>query len=157
MIGTQYQLADPYQVLRQGHPAQAYQSPTPPATNNQARNRRPRREFTPLSEPLSQIFQKLVDLKIMEPVPQKPVSNPPPSWFKANETCAYHSNAPGHATDKCLILKHRIQDMINRGEILVQSEPAPNVHQNPLPRHEGAGINMITMDEEDGDPTRFIL
>lgn len=40
---------------------------------------------------------------------------------------------------------------------MVQSDPAPNVQQNPLPRHEGAGINMITMDEEDGDPTRFIV
>ncbi|XAR64767.1 hypothetical protein NMG60_11008589 [Bertholletia excelsa] len=85
----------------------------------------------------------------MEPVPQKLVSNPPPFWFKANETCAYQSNAPGHATLQI--------SMINRGEILVQKEPAPNVHQNPLPRHEGAGINMITMDEEDGDPTRFLL
>ncbi|XP_071926140.1 uncharacterized protein [Coffea arabica] len=47
---------------------------------------------------------------------------------------AYHSGAPGHSTVDCKALKHRIQDMIEAGEIVIRKREAqgPNINRNPL-------------------------
>ncbi|XP_071900964.1 uncharacterized protein [Coffea arabica] len=50
---------------------------------------------------------------------------PPPTYpygifagYNPQAVCAYHSGAPGHSTVDCKALKHRIQDMIEAGEIV---------------------------------------
>ncbi|XP_027178217.1 uncharacterized protein LOC113777381 [Coffea eugenioides] len=43
-----------------------------------------------------------------------------PAWYNPQVVCAYHSGAPGHATFDCRALKHKIQDMVEAGEIYVE-------------------------------------
>ncbi|XP_071923191.1 uncharacterized protein [Coffea arabica] len=57
--------------------------------------------------------------------------------YNPQAVCAYHSGAPGHSTVDCKALKHRIQDMIEAGEIVIRKKEAqgPNINRNPLPEH----------------------
>ncbi|XP_071918910.1 uncharacterized protein [Coffea arabica] len=72
--------------------------------------------------------------------------------------CAYHSGAPGHSTGNCWALNHKIQDMIESGDIILRrmEEQGPNVSKNPLPTHKDT-VGVITMDEEIEEPTQFII
>ena len=55
-----------------------------------------------------------------------------------NAKCLYHQNN-GHWTDRCWPLRHAIQDLIDKGKVIVQdtqgTTPAANIMQNPLPTH----------------------
>ncbi|XP_071924808.1 uncharacterized protein [Coffea arabica] len=72
--------------------------------------------------------------------------------------CVYHSGAPGHSTVNCWALKHKIQDMIDAGDIVLRrrEEQGPNVSKNPLPTHKDT-MGVITIDEEIEEPTQFIM
>ncbi|XP_071901017.1 uncharacterized protein [Coffea arabica] len=72
-----------------------------------------------------------------------------PAWYNPQAVCAYHSGAPGHSTIDCKALKHRIQDMVESGEIVIRKrEPqGPNVNRNPLPEHANT-IGVILDDAE---------
>ena len=62
-----------------------------------------------LAQALQHMFKaELITLKA-------PLSNPntfAPSYHP-NERCAYHSNSPGHDTDRCWMLKYKIQNLID--------------------------------------------
>ncbi|XP_027157560.1 uncharacterized protein LOC113759197, partial [Coffea eugenioides] len=69
---------------------------------------------------------------------------PPPAYpygiyagYNPQAVCAYHSGAPEHSTVDCKAFKHRIQDMIEAGEIVIRKKEAqgPNINRNPLPEH----------------------
>ncbi|XP_071939117.1 uncharacterized protein [Coffea arabica] len=62
-----------------------------------------------------------------------------PAWYNPQAVCAYHLGAPGHATLDCKTLKHKVQDMVESGEIVIRKRESqgPNVNQNPLPEHVG--------------------
>ncbi|XP_071939912.1 uncharacterized protein [Coffea arabica] len=69
---------------------------------------------------------------------------PPPTYpygiyagYNPQAVCAYHSGAPEHSTVDCKAFKHRIQDMIEPGEIVIRKKEAqgPNINRNPLPEH----------------------
>ncbi|XP_071940869.1 uncharacterized protein [Coffea arabica] len=72
-----------------------------------------------------------------------------PAWYNPQAVCAYHSGAPGHATCDCKALKHKIQDMVEAGEIVIRKREAqgPNVNRNPLPNHVNT-IGVIMDDTE---------
>ncbi|XP_071921738.1 uncharacterized protein [Coffea arabica] len=72
--------------------------------------------------------------------------------------CAYHSGAPGHSTTNCWALKHKIQDIIEAGDIVLRrrDEQGPSVSNNPLPAHKDT-IGVITIDEEIDEPTQYIV
>ncbi|XP_071939018.1 uncharacterized protein [Coffea arabica] len=72
-----------------------------------------------------------------------------PAWYNPQAVCAYHSGAPGHATFDCKALKHKIQDMVEAGEIVIRKREAqgPNVNRNPLPDHVNT-IGVIMDDTE---------
>ncbi|XP_071921844.1 uncharacterized protein [Coffea arabica] len=81
---------------------------------------------------------------------------PPPTYpygiyagYNPQAVCAYHSGAPGHSTVDCKALKHRIQDMIEIGEIVIKKNEAqgPNINRNPLPEHANT-IGVILDDAE---------
>ncbi|XP_027062881.1 uncharacterized protein [Coffea arabica] len=81
----------------------------------------------------------------MVPPPTYPYGMP--AWYNPQAVCAYHSGAPGHATIDCKALKHRIQDMVEAGEIVIRKREAqgPNVNRNPLPEH--ANTNGVILDD----------
>lgn len=60
-------------------------------------------------------------------------------------------DTPGHDTEDCEALRHKVQDLTENGTIAVSSPVSQNIETNPLPTH-GAGpsnvaINMISMEE----------
>ncbi|XP_027178164.1 uncharacterized protein LOC113777330 [Coffea eugenioides] len=83
----------------------------------------------------------------MVPPPTYPYGMP--AWYNPQAVCAYHSGAPGHSTLDCKALKHKVQDMIESGEIVIRKREAqgPNVNRNPLPEHVNT-IGVILDDTE---------
>ncbi|XP_027156475.1 uncharacterized protein LOC113757316 [Coffea eugenioides] len=81
----------------------------------------------------------------MVPPPTYPYGMP--AWYNPQAVCAYHSGAPGHSTLDCKALKHKVQDMIESGEIVIRKRETqgPNVNRNPLPEH--ANIIGVILDE----------
>ena len=59
----------------------------------------------------------------------------------------------GHDVDNYPILKYKVQQLIDKKRLNFQ-EPKPNVHQNPLPKHNTVNMikneeTMIESDDED--------
>ncbi|XP_071902598.1 uncharacterized protein [Coffea arabica] len=122
-----------------------YSHPQPPEPYNQSRSR----TFTDLGRPLDQLYDQLKAAGKIGTVP-------PPTYpygiyvgYNPQAVCAYHSGAPGHSTVDCKALKHRIQDMIEAGEIVIRKKEAqgPNINRNPLPEHTNT-IGVILDDAE---------
>ncbi|XP_077246443.1 uncharacterized protein LOC143886381 [Tasmannia lanceolata] len=90
------------------------------------------RQFTPLPYSLSVALKKLLrDKKITLLEPQE-APNPLSKYWRKDQYCEYHQSV-GHLTDRCMALRHKIQDKIEAKEIAV--EALPNVTRNPLPTH----------------------
>ena len=70
-----------------------------------------------LNMPLSQVLQHMLKLNLvtLKDPPRNP--NTPAPTYHPNERCAYHSNSPGHDTDRCWTLKYKIQDLIDEGAL----------------------------------------
>ena len=85
---------------------------------SQDKVRKPR-VFTPLRETLTDIFQRLWAKGLLRPIngwnPKHSTSN-----FDLSKNCAYHSNIQGHDTEECAALRNKIQNMIEKGKIIVQ-------------------------------------
>ncbi|XP_075110577.1 uncharacterized protein LOC142181560 [Nicotiana tabacum] len=135
-----------------------YQPTYPSQPRYQSQNRpnapRPRPSFerklaktyTPLAEPLAQLYERLKAARVLQPVPGR-VPNPLPEWYDGTKHCAYHSSVTRHDTKNCLTLKYKIEELIKAGTIQLKGAPL-NVNNNPLPNHDDTGINMISTDED---------
>nr|XP_016459982.1 PREDICTED: uncharacterized protein LOC107783520 [Nicotiana tabacum] len=111
-----------------------------------------RRTFTPIGEPYSTLFPKLVQMGFLQPVPQTR-HNPASPAYKAGVRCAYHSGAEGHDTNGCWTFRRVVENLIEQGKIVLRDEEVPNVTNNLLPVHNnGSLIGMICEDKE-FDPT----
>jgi hypothetical protein len=101
------------------------------------------RTFTPFGITLSRALEnKLKKHGVLTPFPPSPPPDPLPPRYKANAYCKYHQTKG----QKCLRLKHDIQDLIDSGKIEPPRANRPNVTTNPLPTHAvlpPANINMI--------------
>ncbi|KAJ8538023.1 hypothetical protein K7X08_014563 [Anisodus acutangulus] len=84
--------------------------------------------------------------RILQPIPGN-VPNPVPKWHDETKHCAYHSGIPGHDTENCYALRNKIETLIKEGVIQLKG-PSFNVNNNPLPNHDDANVNMITVDED---------
>src|SRR3954465_7884902 len=78
---------------------------------------KPKRSFTPLHMPLSQALQHLLNQSLITLLPPYSAPANPAPGYKHNARCAYHSNSPGHVTEDCGSLKHKIQELIDEGVI----------------------------------------
>nr|XP_027066765.1 uncharacterized protein LOC113692545 [Coffea arabica] len=136
----------------------------PPNPNHQyqqasdTQNPTPYRTFTNLGRPVDQLYEQLKAAGKIGTVPPKTYSKGFPIGYDPQSFCAYHSGAPGHSTTNCWALKHKIQDMIESGDIVLRrrEEQGPNVSKNPLPTHKDT-VGVITIDEEIEEPTQFII
>ncbi|XP_027156545.1 uncharacterized protein LOC113757465 [Coffea eugenioides] len=92
--------------------------------------------FTNLDRPIDQLYEQLKAAGKIGTVHPKGI----PPGYDTQGICAYHSGSPGHTTGNCWALKHKIQDMIDSGGILLKrkEEQEPNVSKNPLPEHCGS-------------------
>src|SRR4051812_5531649 len=78
---------------------------------------KPKRSFTPLHMPLSQALQHLLSQNLITLLPPYSAPTNPAPGYKHHARCAYHSDSPGHDTEDCGPLKHKIQDLIEEGLI----------------------------------------
>lgn len=93
-----------------------------------------KRKFGHILVPLSNLFQKLKEKRLLKPLqPWPPPANCPPH-YNPNKHCAFHQGR-WHDTDLCAVLRHAIQDLINEGRITTPPAPLPNIVTNPLPEH----------------------
>ncbi|XP_077212815.1 uncharacterized protein LOC143847916 [Tasmannia lanceolata] len=117
---------------------------------------KPLRHFDPLPYSLSVALKKLLKDKKIKLPDIKPPPNPLPRSWREDQFCDYHRNT-GHITDRCLALKHQIQNMIDRKELVIER---PNVTRNPLPTHAmppPPSVNVICTEESIIDPASFIF
>ncbi|XP_071913977.1 uncharacterized protein [Coffea arabica] len=116
------------------------------------------RAFTNLGRPIDQFYEQLKATGKIGTVPPKIYPRGPPAGYDPHAICAYHSGSPGHTTGNCWALKHKIQDMIDSGDILLRKkgEQGPNVSKNPLPEH-GSTVGIIIADEDFIDPSQYFV
>ncbi|MBY3556051.1 hypothetical protein HGI15_22190, partial [Modestobacter lapidis] len=69
----------------------------------------PPRQFAELYMPPEKVFEKLKARNLITPLEPKPLPNPLPRGFNENEYCKYHQ-IKGHSTNRCIRLRHIIQD-----------------------------------------------
>lgn len=72
--------------------------------------------------------------------------NPPvklPANYDANARCEFHSSVPGHGTENCRALKHKVQDLIESKATEFAPRNGPNVTKNPMPLHNNHSTNAI--------------
>nr|XP_027109129.1 uncharacterized protein LOC113728996 [Coffea arabica] len=108
------------------------------------------RVFTNLVRPIDQLYEQL---KAAGKIDDIPPPNYPRRGFSAGydpqAACAYHSEAPSHSTSNCWVLKHKIQDMIEAGDIVLEKreEQGSSTSTNPFPEHKDT-CEAFTHDEE---------
>ncbi|XP_058741110.1 uncharacterized protein LOC131613458 [Vicia villosa] len=93
---------------------------------------------------LNQAWQHLLKAKLLAPVAPPNINTSSPR-YDPNARCAYHSDCVGHDTNNCWTLKHKIQDMIDAGEIEFDPSETPNVITAPMPKHDRA-VNAVDQD-----------
>ncbi|PKI61416.1 hypothetical protein CRG98_018190 [Punica granatum] len=127
-------------------PQPVQQAPAPQDQQGGATQPRPRKQFTPLSAPLSHIYrQLLVGNKIQSIAPNPDFD---PTIQDQSRRCEYHQGALGHTTDNCWKLRERIQQMIDDKQLTFNAVKPPSVQANPLPDHgssSGPSFNMISV------------
>ncbi|XP_059285130.1 uncharacterized protein LOC132038485 [Lycium ferocissimum] len=131
---------NPYNTVPNQLPPNAYNAPLPNF------EKKPPRVFTPLTESQTDLFKRLSAAGMIQVLPPKAV-DPKNRFYRADQTRAYHSNGIGHNTKNCINLKYKIQDLIDRKEIVLQTA-SPNVNTNPLPNHGNNVIHMIEREED---------
>ncbi|XP_058733094.1 uncharacterized protein LOC131604686 [Vicia villosa] len=113
----------------------------------QSRFQGPPRKFDPLPTSRSEILKYLVSESLVElrPMPP-PLPGKASPRFNPNERCEFHANSPGHTLEKCWAFRHKVQDLIESGEIAFDK---PNVKTNPMPHHDGTvnAIEFVTKQE----------
>nr|XP_027096027.1 uncharacterized protein LOC113715923 [Coffea arabica] len=103
-------------------------------------NPTPYRTFTNLGWPVDQLYEQLKAVGKIGVIPPNIYFNRFPSDYDPQAVCAYHSGAPGHSTNNCRALKHKVQDMIEVGEIVLREKDiqGSSVSTNPFPKHKDA-------------------
>jgi hypothetical protein len=104
---------------------------------------RTQEQLPPLSLPLNEMYQKLLSIRQVAPVPLTPLQPSYPSWYKSDLTCEYHAGIAGYNIHTCNAFKRKLLQLIKAGWITF--EDAPNMNTNPLPNHaSGSGfVNML--------------
>ena len=89
----------------------------------------------------SELFRDLCKQGWMCPKPGRVFTAPFPPWYRADLTCEYHNNVPGHSIDTCDPFRWHVLSLIDANVIKIQSESGPNITTQPLPHHDkGKGL-----------------
>ncbi|XP_070008386.1 uncharacterized protein [Nicotiana sylvestris] len=109
-------------------PYRNHYNPQLPQNNFHPQEPPRRRTFTPIGEPYSTLFPKLVQMGFLQPVPQAR-HNPASPAYKVGVSV--------------------LENLIEQGKIVLRDKEVPNVTNNPLPAHNnGSLIGMICEDKE---------
>ncbi|XP_058784004.1 uncharacterized protein LOC131658761 [Vicia villosa] len=111
---------------------------------------KPKRSFTPLHVPLSNVLQQLLNQNLITLLPPYPVHVNPAPGYMYIARCAYHSSSPGHDTEDCGPLKHNIQYLIDERIIDFKTPEEPHMadtvhHQKGYNEHnQSVGAVLIS-------------
>ncbi|XP_071928029.1 uncharacterized protein [Coffea arabica] len=119
----------------------------PTRTTLEGTKRKPSEDHKTYAKRWRKVAAKLKAAGKISTVPPPTYPYGMPAWYNPQAVCTYHSGAPGHSTLDCKALKHKIQDMVEVGEIVIRRREAqgPNVNRNPLPEH--ANIVGVILDD----------
>lgn len=62
----------------------------------------------------TRVLPYLTQKGFVEIKPLTPLPHPPPRGYDANVRCDFHAGSPEHTTEKCLALKLKVQDLLDR-------------------------------------------
>ncbi|KAI5400523.1 hypothetical protein KIW84_065417 [Lathyrus oleraceus] len=100
------------------------------------------KDFDPIPMTYTQILPYLLQRGLVETRPLAPPSTPPPRGYDANAICDFHACSLGNTTYRCLALKFKVHDLLDRKVISFTTKNS-NVKNNPMPRHDGPNINVL--------------
>nr|XP_009605661.1 uncharacterized protein LOC104100186 [Nicotiana tomentosiformis] len=113
------------------------------------REQEPKKEFTPFRESYTSLFQKLIQLKLIEPIMPCYV-NPNSKGFDSNARCEYHSNTQGHNTENYWTLNKAIKNLIEaKATVVTNNEDTPNIINHPLLDHYNTHFIGMICDDRD--------
>jgi len=98
----------------------------PSQNPNQANNQKP---FTPIHVSYTKLLPWLLEKKLVAICPMKLVRPPYPKSYDPNAKFGYHGGAIGHSTKRCLGLKHKVQFLIDSGQ-LTFAEESSSIKEN---------------------------
>ncbi|KAJ1392638.1 hypothetical protein SESBI_35595 [Sesbania bispinosa] len=113
----------------------------PPTSQNPPyQPRKERIKIDPVPISYSELYDTLLKANLVAPEVPRPVSNPPPKWYNANECCKFHMGEVGHSIERCLSFKIRVQKLRDIGQVNFEVEDSKQasgtvVGNDPLPKH----------------------
>ncbi|XP_050889228.1 uncharacterized protein LOC127094438 [Lathyrus oleraceus] len=96
----------------------------------------------------TQLLMYLIQNETVVPRKLPPMPKPHKPWYDENARCAFHANSEGHTTENGKVFKLRVQELIDQK--ILSFADVPNVGNNPLPKHDGSGVNAIDNSTDDG-------
>ncbi|RDY11159.1 hypothetical protein CR513_04220, partial [Mucuna pruriens] len=74
----------------------------------------------------TKLLPHLLQHALVTTVSLKPVQSPYPKNYDPRAKCEYHRGALGHTTEKCWGIKHKVQDLIDAGLLVLLKEQSKN-------------------------------
>jgi hypothetical protein len=99
--------------------------------------------------PINQLYDRLLAENRITRLPAR-IWSQQPAWYIEGKSCDFHSNELGHDIFKCPVLRRSIEDLIEQGYLKFSPLEPPNTIVNPLPKHQGPVINMVSQDQSPG-------
>lgn len=96
-------------------------------------------------ETRTQLFERLKLSGLIHTIDPKNV-NFNSKHYRADLHCAYHLVGVVHTTEDCIILKNKIQDLIDI-KVVTLHTVIPNANTYSLPNHVEFTINMVEVEE----------
>ncbi|XP_052489838.1 uncharacterized protein LOC128042511 [Gossypium raimondii] len=101
-------------------------------------NERP--QFTPIPMSYKELYQNLFNAHVVAPFYLTPLQPPYPKWYDANAQCDYHAGVTGHSIEHCTAFKKLVEKLVQMGVVKIDDSSGT---ENPLPKHNDAGVNMV--------------
>ncbi len=84
--------------------------------NSQGRNPRAP-QFDPIHMKYAELLPTLLNKNLVQTRVPPPVPERLPTWYRADQFCAFHQGAPGHDTEECYGLRTAVQKLIQAKKI----------------------------------------
>ena len=68
-----------------------------------------RTRLDPIPLSYTELFPKLLEKGLIEPIHLPSLRPPFPKWYKADARCDYHAGNSGHSLENCTALKYKVQ------------------------------------------------
>ncbi|XP_039684985.1 uncharacterized protein [Medicago truncatula] len=148
----QYPQQNPQQYPQQ-YPQPPYQQrPYQQHPYQQQRPQQQRMQIDPIPVTYAELLPGLLRNNSVQTIAPSPIPEKLPTWYRMDQTCAFHQGGRGHNIENCYAFKNVVQRLINEKKITF-TDSAPNIQTNPLPNHGAAIVNMV----EDCQKTHHIL